>query len=86
MRIFLASREAPPATVARRRASHVSKGRHYAAGLAGIALQNRTGGGVNYLCGKLSVDGFWDYFFVAFAVKSTLGFLGILAAALVLAA
>ena len=83
VRIFLASREAPPATVARVVAlSHVSKeAGHYAAGLAGIALQNRTGGGVNVLCGKLSVDGFWDYFFVAFAVKSTLGFLGILVAA-----
>ncbi|MGA7990235.1 MAG: glycosyltransferase family 39 protein, partial [Thermoanaerobaculia bacterium] len=88
VRIFLASRHAPAATVERIVAlSSVSKeAGHYAAGLAGIAEQNRTGGGVNYLHGRLSVDGFWDYFFVAFAVKSSLGFLGVLAAALVLAA
>jgi hypothetical protein len=88
VRIFLASREAPPSTVDRLVAiSRVSKeAGHYAAGLAGIAVQNRTGGGVNFLCGKLSVDGFWNYFFVAFAVKSALGFLGVVAAAFVLAA
>jgi 4-amino-4-deoxy-L-arabinose transferase-like glycosyltransferase len=88
VRIFLASREAPPATVARVVSlSRISKeAGHYAAGLAGIALQNRTGGGVNFLRGTLSVDGFWDYFFVAFAVKSALGFLGVLAAGAALAA
>jgi hypothetical protein len=88
VRIFLASREAPARTVERVVAlSRVSKEvGHYAAGLAGIAVQNRTGGGVNFLSGKLSVDGFWDYFFVAFAVKTALGFLGVLAAAAVLAA
>lgn len=88
VRIFLASREAPPATVERVVAiSSISKqAGHYAAGLAGIAIQNRTGGGVNFLCGRLSVDGFWNYFFVAFAVKSALGFLGVLGAAVVLAA
>jgi hypothetical protein len=87
VRIFLASREAPPATVERIAAlSRISKqAGHYAAGLSGIAVQNRAGGGVNFLCGKLSVDGFWDYFFVAFAVKTTLGFLALLATAFALA-
>ena len=82
-RIFLASRQAPPETVDRILAiSRISKeAGHYAAGLAGIAVQNRTGGGVNFLEGRLSVDGFWEYFFVAFAVKSSLGFLAILAVA-----
>ncbi len=82
-RIFLVSRQAPPETIDRILAiSRLSKeAGHYAAGLAGIAVQNRTGGGVNYLHGRLSVDGFWEYFFVAFAVKSSLGFLAILVAA-----
>lgn len=48
---------------------------HYAAGLAGVAAQNRVGGGVNVLRGKLSVEGFPEYFFVAFLVKSSLGLL-----------
>ncbi len=80
VRIFLASRQAPEATIDRMVAiSRLSKeAGHYAAGLAGIAVQNRTGGGVNDLRGKLSVDGFWDYFFVAFAVKSTLATLAVL--------
>jgi len=83
VRIFLGSRQASEATIDRIVAiSRISKqAGHYAAGLAGIAVQNRTGGGVNYLHGKLSVDGFWEYFFVAFAVKSTLGFLAVLAIA-----
>lgn len=53
---------------------------HFAAGLLGVAAQNRIGGGVNFLRGRLSVDGFWDYFPVAFLVKSSLGFLGLLLA------
>ncbi|MGZ6972133.1 MAG: glycosyltransferase family 39 protein, partial [Thermoanaerobaculia bacterium] len=83
VRIFLGSRQASEATIERIVAiSRLSKqAGHYAAGLAGIAVQNRTGGGVNYLHGKLSVDGFWEYYFVAFAVKSTLGFLAVLAIA-----
>ena len=83
VRIFLVSRQAPEETIGRILAiSRLSKeAGHYAAGLAGIAVQNRTGGGVNYLHGRLSVDGFWEYFFVAFAVKSSLGFLAILAVA-----
>jgi 4-amino-4-deoxy-L-arabinose transferase-like glycosyltransferase len=80
VRIFLASRLAPDATIDRIVAiSRLSKETgHYAAGLAGIAVQNRTGGGVNTLNGRLSVDGFWEYFFVAFAVKSTLATLAVL--------
>ncbi|MDL2718661.1 MAG: phospholipid carrier-dependent glycosyltransferase [Acidobacteriota bacterium] len=83
VRIFLVSRQAPRETIDRILAiSRLSKeAGHYAAGLAGIAVQNRTGGGVNYLHGRLSVDGFWEYFFVAFAVKSSLGFLAILVVA-----
>src|SRR5664279_4822581 len=80
VRLFLVSRQAPEATIDRIIAiSRISKeAGHYAAGLAGIAVQNRTGGGVNFLNGKLSVDGFWEYFFVAFAVKSTLATLAVL--------
>ncbi|HMA29756.1 MAG TPA: hypothetical protein VKS23_07825 [Thermoanaerobaculia bacterium] len=83
-RIFLVSRQAEKATIERIVAiSRVSKeAGHYAAGLAGIAVQNRTGGGVNELRGKLSVDGFWEYFFVAFAVKSTLATLVVLGIAI----
>lgn len=79
-RLFLNSRKAPEATIDRIMAiSRLNKETgHYAAGLAGIAVQNRTGGGVNALHGKLSVDGFWQYFFVAFAVKSTLATLAVL--------
>ena len=60
---------------------------HYVAGLAGIAEQNRRGGGVNVFRGEVSVDGFPSYFPVAFLVKSSLGFLValLLAAGLVLA-
>jgi len=77
VRAFLFAREAPPSTV-----EHIvvlsrflPPAGHYAAGLAGIELQNRAGGGVNFLRGRLSTDGFWDYFFVAFGVKSAVGFL-----------
>ena len=55
---------------------------HYAAGLMGVAAQNQVGGGVNVLRGKLSVEGFPEYFFVAFLVKSSLGLLLLLAIAL----
>ncbi len=58
---------------------------HYAAGLVGVAAQNQVGGGVNVLCGKLSVEGFPEYFFVAFLVKSSLGLLLLLAIALAVA-
>jgi hypothetical protein len=88
VRAFLSSRDALPRTVERivalsRLSPEVG---HYAAGLAGIAVQNRTGGGVNFLHGELSPDGFWDYFLVAFGVKSALGFLTLLAAAAIVLA
>lgn len=48
---------------------------HYAGGLASVIRQSAVGGGVNYLNGKASVEGFPSYFFVAFLLKSTLAFL-----------
>jgi hypothetical protein len=82
VRAFLVSRAASPATVERVVALSrlLPPAGHYAAGLAGIEVQNRTGGGVNVLRGRLSTDGFWDYFFVAFGVKSAVGFLSVLLA------
>lgn len=82
VRMFLASRGAPPATVERvvDLSRFLPPAGHYAAGLAGIEVQNRTGGGVNYLEGRLSPDGFWNYFFVAFGVKSSVGLLAVLLA------
>ena len=82
VRVFLASRGAPPATVERLAALSraVPPAGHYAAGLAGIEIQNRSGGGVNFLRGRLSPDGFWDYFSVAFSVKLPVGLLALLAA------
>jgi 4-amino-4-deoxy-L-arabinose transferase-like glycosyltransferase len=55
---------------------------HYFGGLASVARQNAVGGGITYLNGKLSTDGFPQYFFVAFAVKSTLAFLAVALAVL----
>ena len=66
------SRLSPPAAI-------------YAAGLAGVAVQNQTGGGVNVFRGRVSVEGFPEYFPVALAVKCSLGFLAFLAAALAVA-
>ncbi len=48
---------------------------HYLGGLAAVARQNEVGGGVNFLLGKASVEGFPAYFFVAFLAKSTVAFL-----------
>ncbi|MEO8430184.1 MAG: glycosyltransferase family 39 protein [Acidobacteriota bacterium] len=48
---------------------------HYLGGLASVARQNAVGGGVNYLFGRASVEGFPAYFFVAFLLKSSLAFL-----------
>jgi 4-amino-4-deoxy-L-arabinose transferase-like glycosyltransferase len=50
---------------------------HYAGGLASVLRQSAEGGGMNYLCGKTSLHGFPSYFFVAFALKSTLAFLAV---------
>jgi hypothetical protein len=88
VRLFLAGRQAPPPTVERVAALSrlLPPAGHYAAGLAGIAEQNRRGGGVNVLRGEVSVDGFPAYFFAAFLVKSSLGFLAVLALAAALVA
>jgi hypothetical protein len=48
---------------------------HYVGGLAAVARQNAVGGGVNFLGGKVSVEGFPSYFFVAYLAKSSLAFL-----------
>jgi Dolichyl-phosphate-mannose-protein mannosyltransferase len=48
---------------------------HYLGGLAAVARQNAVGGGINYLLGKISVEGFASYFFVAFLAKSSVAFL-----------
>lgn len=87
-RLFLEGRRAAPGTVARVAALSrlLPSAGHYAAGLAGIAEQNRRGGGVNVFRGEVSVDGFASYFPVAFLVKSSLGLLGALALAAALAA
>ncbi len=50
---------------------------HYAGGLASVARQNAVGGGVTYLNGRVSTEGFPQYFFVAFGAKSTLAFLAV---------
>ena len=50
---------------------------HYLGGLASVIRQSAVGGGVNYLFGRTSVHGFPTYFFVAFAVKSTIAFLAV---------
>ena len=84
VRTFLGSRGAPAATVERVAALSrwLPPAGHYAAGLAGVEAQSRTGGGVNFLRGRLSTEGFWDYFFVAFGVKTSVGLLAVLAAGL----
>jgi hypothetical protein len=86
VRTYLSSRGATPAATERLlRISRVTPELgHYVSGLYGIALQNRAGGGVNFLRGRLSTGGFWDYFFVAFGVKSSLGLLAASAFALLL--
>jgi 4-amino-4-deoxy-L-arabinose transferase-like glycosyltransferase len=48
---------------------------HYAGGLASVMRQNSVGGGITYLNGRISTRGFPEYFFVAYAAKSTLAFL-----------
>jgi hypothetical protein len=50
---------------------------HYLGGLASVVRQNAVGGGVTFLDGRISTDGFPQYFFVAYAVKSTLAFLAV---------
>ncbi len=55
---------------------------HYVGGLASVARQNAVGGGVTFLNGRISTEGFPQYFLVAFGVKSTLAFLAVTAAIL----
>ena len=89
VRSFLLGREASSATVERitRLSRLFPPAGHYAGGLAGIAEQNRRGGGINVFRREVSVEGFPAYFPVAFLVKSSLGFLAaILLAAGLLAA
>jgi 4-amino-4-deoxy-L-arabinose transferase-like glycosyltransferase len=76
-REYLASRDAPPATMERlARITHVSSPLgHYLTGLEGVALLDTNGRGANYLLGRVSTDRFLSYFFVAFLVKSTPSFL-----------
>ncbi len=52
---------------------------HFFGGLASVERQNTQGGGVNYLLGRVSVEGFPFYFVIAFLAKSTLAFLAITA-------
>jgi hypothetical protein len=56
---------------------------HYLGGLAAVARQNAVGGGINYLFGRVSVDGFPFYFFVAYLAKSSVAFLVVTALLLV---
>lgn len=55
---------------------------HLAGGVAFVARQNAIGGGVTFLNGRLSTQGFPSYFPQAFAVKTGLPFLVAAAAAL----
>jgi len=47
----------------------------YLGGLAAVARQNAVGGGVNYLLGRVSVEGFPLYFGVAYLAKTSIAFL-----------
>ena len=55
---------------------------HYFGGLAYVGLQNRVGGGINYMNGRTSIEGFPLYFFEAFGAKSSIAFLAATALAL----
>ena len=56
----------------------------YLIGLAGVIHQNSVGGYHTFLLGKVSDAGFWNYFIVAFLVKSTLPVLLLFVGAIVL--
>ena len=80
---MVADRGAPRLSRAIERIAEVSPPLgHYLGGLASVARQNAVGGGVNFLFGRVSVEGFPAYFFVAFLAKSTLAFLAATAIAL----
>jgi hypothetical protein len=59
---------------------------HLAAGIAFVARQNTLGGGVTFLDGRVSTQGFATYFFRAFAVKTGLPLIVSVAVAAALAA
>ena len=70
---FLRSRKADPATIARyarltQRAPEVGM---FLTGVKGVQLFSTASRGWNYLHGRVSRDGFPQYFFVAFLMKST---------------
>lgn len=73
---MVAGRGAPKLSAAIERLVDVSPPlAHYVGGLAAVARQNAVGGGVNFLSGEVSVEGFPSYFFVAFLAKSSVAFL-----------
>jgi hypothetical protein len=73
---MVAGRGAPGLSAAIESLVHFSRPlAHYLGGLASVIRQSAVGGGVNYLFGRTSVHGFPLYFFVAFALKSTIAFL-----------
>jgi hypothetical protein len=75
---MVAGRGAPRLSAAIESLIHFSRPlAHYLGGLASVIRQSAVGGGVNYLFGRTSVHGFPLYFFVAFAVKSTIAFLAL---------
>jgi len=81
---MVAGRGAPRLSAAIESLVHLSRPlAHYLGGLASVIRQSAVGGGVNYLFGRTSVHGFPLYFFVAFAVKSTVAFLAVTLAVLI---
>jgi hypothetical protein len=75
---MVAGRGAPGLSAAIESLTRVSRPlAHYFGGLASVVRQSSVGGGVNFLAGQASVHGFPSYFFVAFALKSTLAFLAV---------
>jgi len=57
---------------------------HFLGGIAVVGRQSSLGGGLTFLNGKVSVEGFSFYFFEAFAVKTALPFLLLSVVALIL--
>ena len=74
---FLASRDfSPKASDQVERLALVSPPLgHYVAGLSSVGVLSTQGRGTNFLHGRLSQSSFPEYFFVAFAIKSTPSFL-----------
>jgi len=73
---MVAARGAPQLSAAIERLVDVSPPlAHYLGGLAAVAQQNAVGGGVNFLLGRVSVEGFPLYFGIAWLAKSSIAFL-----------